>query len=98
MLPLFIMTIENDDDRQFVADIYTRYHFALYRKAWKVLNDESYAEEAVHEAMLKVIRYLDRVRKIRRTNYYHTLSPLYRRPVSPSTTRASSIKKLRWGS
>lgn len=29
MLPLFIMTIENDDDRQFVADIYTRYHSAL---------------------------------------------------------------------
>lgn len=64
MLPLFIMTIENDDDRQFVADIYTRYHSALYRKAWKVLNNESYAEEAVHEAMLKVIRYLDRVREI----------------------------------
>ena len=55
MLPLFIMTIENDDDRQFVADIYTRYHFALYRKAWKVLNDESYAEEAVHEAMVFVV-------------------------------------------
>lgn len=66
MLPLFIMTIENDDDRQFVANIYTRYHPALYRKAWKVLNDESYAEEAVHEAMLKVIRYLDRVRAVPR--------------------------------
>lgn len=25
MLPLFILAIENDDDRQFVADIYTRY-------------------------------------------------------------------------
>mgnify|MGYP002521916186 CR=1 FL=1 len=66
MLPLFIMTIENDDDRQFVANIYTRYHPALYRKAWKVLNDESYAEEAVHVAMLKVIRYLDRVRAVPR--------------------------------
>lgn len=33
MLPLFILAIENDDDRQFVADIYTRYRPALYRKA-----------------------------------------------------------------
>ena len=33
MLPLFILAIENDDDRQFVADIYTRYQPALYRKA-----------------------------------------------------------------
>lgn len=31
MLPLFILAIENDDDRQFVADIYTRYRPALYR-------------------------------------------------------------------
>lgn len=36
MLPLFILAIENDDDRQFVADIYTRYQPALYRKAQKV--------------------------------------------------------------
>lgn len=64
MLPLFILAIENDDDRQFVADIYTRYRPALYRKAQKVLHDNDRAEEAVHEAMLRVIRYLDRVREI----------------------------------
>ena len=64
MLPLFISAIENDDDRQFVADIYTRYQPALYRKAQKVLHDNDRAEEAVHEAMLRVIRYLDRVREI----------------------------------
>lgn len=64
MLPLFILAIENDDDRQFVADIYTRYQPALYRKAQKVLHDNDRAEEAVHEAMLRVIRYLDRVREI----------------------------------
>lgn len=64
MLPLFILAIENDDDRQFVADIYTRYRPALYRKAQKVLHDNDRAEEAVHEAMLRVIRYLDRVREV----------------------------------
>lgn len=64
MLPLFISAIENDDDRQFVADIYTRYRPALYRKAQKVLHDNDRAEEAIHEAMLRVIRYLDRVREI----------------------------------
>lgn len=64
MLSLFILAIENDDDRQFVADIYTRYRPALYRKAQKVLHDNDRAEEAVHEAMLRVIRYLDRVREI----------------------------------
>lgn len=74
MLPLFILAIENDDDRQFVADIYTRYRPALYRKAQKVLHDNDRAEEAVHEAMLRVIRYLDRVREIPSDEllpYYH---------------------------
>ena len=64
MLPFIIMEIEDDNDRQFVADLYTRYQPALFRKALGILNDDTHAEEAVHEAILKVIRYLDRIREI----------------------------------
>lgn len=35
MLPLFILAIENDDDRQFVADIYTRYQPGAVSKSAK---------------------------------------------------------------
>lgn len=64
MLPLFIMAIENDTDRQFVAGLYQRHRDFLLRCAQKILNDPDRAEEALHEAMLRVIRSLKRVRQI----------------------------------
>ena len=64
MLPLFIMAIENDTDRQFVARLYQRHRDFLLRCAQKILNDPDRAEEALHEAMLRVIRSLERVRQI----------------------------------
>lgn len=63
MLPLFIMAIENDTDRQFVAGLYQRHRDFLLRCAQKILNDPDRAEEALHEAMLRVIRSLKRVRQ-----------------------------------
>lgn len=64
MLPLFIMAIENDTDRQFVAGLYQCHRDFLLRCAQKILNDPDRAEEALHEAMLRVIRSLERVRQI----------------------------------
>ena len=52
MLPVFIMAIENDDDRTFVAELYTRCQPAMQRRALSILKNESDAEEAVHEASL----------------------------------------------
>ncbi len=64
MLPLFIMAIENDTDRQFVAGLYRRHRAFLLRCAQKILGDENRAEEALHEAMLRMIRSLERVRQV----------------------------------
>ena len=64
MLPVFIMAIENDNDRQFVAGLYTRCQPVMLRRALAILRDEGDAEEAVHEAILKVIRHLEKVRTI----------------------------------
>lgn len=64
MLPVFILAIEDNSDREFVAALYTRYQPLLFRRAKRILKDDDRAEEAVHEAMLRVIRYLDRVREV----------------------------------
>lgn len=55
MLPVFIMAIENDDDRTFVAELYTRCQPAMQRRALSILKKESDAEEAVHEATVFII-------------------------------------------
>lgn len=57
MLPVFIMAIENDNDRTFVAELYTRCQPAMQRRALSILKNESDAEEAVHEATLPLFQY-----------------------------------------
>ena len=64
MLPLMITAIENDDDRQLAAELYTRYRAVMLRRAGSILKEDDRAEEAVQEAMLRVIRHLETVRMI----------------------------------
>ena len=73
MLPVFIMAIENDDDRTFVAELYARCQPAMQRRALSILKNESDAEEAVHEAILRVIRRLEKVRMIPRDEVLYYL-------------------------
>ncbi len=56
MLPLMITAIENDDDRQLAAELYIRYRAVMLRRAGSILKEDDRAEEAVQEAMLRVIR------------------------------------------
>ena len=64
MLPLMITAIENDDDRQLATELYTRYRAVMLRRAGSILKEDDRAEEAVQEAMLRVIRHLEKVRMI----------------------------------
>ena len=58
MLPLFIMAIENDTDRQFVAGLYQRHRDFLLRCAQKILNDPDRAYTALAETLtIRVDRY-----------------------------------------
>ena len=47
MLPLMITAIENDDDRQLAAELYTRYRAVMLRRAGSILKEDDRAEEAV---------------------------------------------------
>ena len=47
MLPVFIMAIEDDSDRQFAAELYHSYHPIMHRKALSILKKEDLADEMV---------------------------------------------------
>lgn len=64
MLPVFIMAIEDDSDRQFAAELYHSYHSIMHQKALSILKKEDLAEDAVQDAMLKIICHLDKIREI----------------------------------
>ncbi len=50
----------NDDDRNFVTEVYNKYGDRLYVTALDILKNEHDAEDAVHETMYKIIKYIDK--------------------------------------
>lgn len=62
MLPLFLLAIESEGDREFMCTLYARYHRLLFAQAYKVLSDPYEAEDAVEEAFEKFICKISRLR------------------------------------
>ncbi len=56
MFPLILLTIENEEDRAFLEELYLQYHHLMYAQALRVLNDSHAAEDAVSDAMEALIR------------------------------------------
>lgn len=45
MIPYIILTIENDDDREFMADLYRTYHRLLYKEIYEIVQDSWNTED-----------------------------------------------------
>ena len=61
MLEFYLSLVETDEDRSKVELIYTRYREHMMYRAFEVLRNKSDAEDAVHEAMLRIINVLHSV-------------------------------------
>jgi len=59
-----VMAIENDTDRSKVAEIYLKYYSTMLYVAKSVLNDQATAEDAVSEALIKILRNLEKITDI----------------------------------
>ena len=55
MLQFYLSLVETDEERSFITELYTTYEQKMYRIAFGVLHDSYRAEDAVHEAFLKII-------------------------------------------
>lgn len=63
-VPIVILQIENDDDRQFVMDLYQEYKYAMFKTAYSIVEDTHTAEDLVHECCITIIDHLDRIRNV----------------------------------
>ena len=59
MLPI-IMAIENGDDRDFVAKLYSKYEKQLYKVAYGVLSNPANAEDCIHDTICSVIEQIEK--------------------------------------
>lgn len=70
MIPLFILSIENEDDREFMTDIYTQYQRLIYYTIRQITQDKWAVDDIVQETLINLIgkisllRSRDRERQI----------------------------------
>lgn len=68
-----IMSIENDNDRAFVEDIYNLYSEKMYLIAYDILKNHYDAEDCVQETIVKIIDKIDRFKQAQYENYLKKL-------------------------
>lgn len=72
----YLLAIENDDDRIFIAGLYEAYATAMKRYAWSFVG-ERYAEDVLHNAFKKLIMNIDALKRLsveqRRSYIYATV-------------------------
>ena len=55
MIPLFILAIENDDDREFMTELYTQYQRLIYHTVRQITQDNWAIDDIVQETFINLI-------------------------------------------
>ena len=55
MIPIIILAIEDDDEREFMTWLYMEYRWLMFSKVKEIVHNDSTAEDLVHDAVIKLI-------------------------------------------
>lgn len=58
MLSFYLSMVETEEERNLITELYTKYEQKMYRVAMSILHNNHSAEDAVHEAFLRIINKL----------------------------------------
>lgn len=61
---LFLATIENEHSRRKLEALYIKYKKDMFKVAYRILNDDYLAQDAVHSAFINLIGSLDKIDEI----------------------------------
>ena len=64
MLSLYLSLLDSDEEKDRFEQIYIIYRNLMYYIARRILQDDSLAEDAVHNAFIRIIGYLDKLQDI----------------------------------
>ena len=61
MLPIYLAMLDGDDEKNKFESLYLTYRKLMFHVANGILNDEGLAEDAVHQAFLKILEHFAQV-------------------------------------
>ena len=64
MIPIIIMSIADETERQFMIGLFMKYKHVMHKTAIKIVKEHQAAEDMVQEACLLMIRNLDKIKAI----------------------------------
>ena len=68
MIPFVILTIEDDEDRAFMTEVYLQYERLMWSEIRKCLGDEPESEDAFQESLVKLVRNVKKLRSLETRN------------------------------
>ena len=68
MIPICILAIENESDREFMANLYETYHRLMYAQIVKIVRDDLVTEDILQDVLVKLIDKIDELRGKPRDN------------------------------
>lgn len=91
LYPIILFTIENDDDRDFIEELYTQYYPIMKKKVYEITRDYSVIDDLINEAFIRLINKLSILRSLeccKRASYIvHTI-----KNISIDYVRKSAIQ------
>ncbi len=64
MIEIFLMIIDNDEDRELISELYIQHKQTLFKIANKYLDDKSFAEDCINATFLNIAKYYDSFKNI----------------------------------
>ena len=83
MIPIAISTIADDDDREFMANLYMEFRWLMFSEIKKIICDVTISEDIMQDVIIKLIDKLDILKSLEQ-----------RQQVSYIATAARSGQKL----
>lgn len=68
MIPIIILAIENDDDREFMTALYMQYHSLMYKLIFDIVKSPWDTEDILQEVLVKLIDKIPTLKSLERQN------------------------------
>ena len=64
MLPIYLSMLDTDEEKDKFEELYNKYKQIMFYVAYKILKDENIAEDAVHDAFIRILKNLHKISEI----------------------------------